>query len=119
MRSSVIVAALACISCALPRSLTLPASLDFDVRLMPRFVMAGGAVWVTCYVPSEYRAERLRYGIEGIRMSEGPLEHLENRMLVERIPCGRWSATCALSTGEHRELRLEVLGDCDGDGSKI
>jgi len=90
-------------------------SSRFELTLTPRVILAGTAVWVTCYAPTDSGARAIRYGLEGIRMSEGPLERIEHKLLVERVPCGTWQATCALSTGERRDLSLEVIGgECDG-----
>jgi hypothetical protein len=88
----------------------------FEVKVQPPIVLAGGAAWVVCQVPASSNARRVRYGLEGVRMSEGPLERIEHRLLVERIPCGRWVATCALSTGERLEAALESIGGSCEDG---
>lgn len=85
------------------------------LAVTPPLTMVGGAVWVSCYVPRDHPARRIRYGVDGIRASEGPLETIQNRVLVERIPCGRWRAFCQLSTGERHDFTIEVMG-CEDSG---
>lgn len=93
---------------------TAPAA-SLEVTLMPRVILAGTAVWVTCYVPASSKARAVRYGLEGVRMSQQPIDGIQYRLLAERVPCGTWVATCALSTGERVEAPLEVMGgECDG-----
>lgn len=100
------ISALARVDVRHSRAVSTPAKLS----LLPQIVMAGGATWVTCHVPAEHPARRIRYGVEGIRISEGPLERIQNRILVERIACGRWLAVCLLSNGERHEAAIEVAG---------
>jgi len=95
-----------------------PVEQAFEIRLTPSIILAGGSAWVACYVPASSTARRIRYGIEGLRTSEGPLERIENKMLVERISCGTWQVTCALSNGDRRSAELEARGECNADGDR-
>jgi hypothetical protein len=68
---------------------------------------------VRCYVPASYGAGRIRFGILDVRTSEGPLETIDNRLLVERIPCGIYRAICDVRTAHgltSRHLDFETLG---------
>jgi hypothetical protein len=96
-----------------PVPATTPAarpSTPFSLRLTPPIVLSGGSVWVRCYAPQEGR--RIRYGIEGVRMSEHPHDYTENRLLVERVPCGgNLVASCQVDR-RRLEQALHVIGEC-------
>lgn len=98
----------------LPGKFSKPA---FTVQVNPRFAPARSAVWVTCYVPASYGAGRIRFGIEDVQVSEGPLDHLQYRLLVENVPCGTLKAVCTIITArgqQHASQTLEVKGGiCD------
>ena len=97
-----------------------PFALSVSSGLHPvHVVMPGAAVVVRCFVPESYGAGRIRYGIEGLRMSEHPINHSENRLLIERLMCGRHIATCTVHTRaglERREFLIETTNadDCQG-----
>ena len=95
---------------------------EFRVTLLPRIILAGSGVWVTCYVPERYKASKLRLDFEGMGGMETPgAPPIQTRRLFEGVPCGTWNVTCAILTAEgrlQRSERLEVKGECnDGSGA--
>lgn len=90
-----------------------PVITQFEVRVNPHVAFMGSSVWVTCFVPERYGTGRIRFGLEGVEMHEGPLDHSENRLLIQGLNCGTWHATCTILTTkgqESREVELEVRG---------
>jgi hypothetical protein len=112
MRLVTIFIALLFLSCG-PSTVMAPAQPQLELRLTPRIVMAGSSLRVTCFVPGTYGAGLIRYGIEDLRISVGPLDLIENSLLIERMPCGLYMATCAVKTDtstDRRELQISVQG---------
>lgn len=95
------------------------AETPFSISLWPtRFVFGGATVWIQCIVPDRYGPGRLRFGVDGVRVSEGPLEQPQNRLLIVRFPCISTVAFCDLLTTAgvlrlRRELPIDPLG-CEG-----
>lgn len=84
-----------------PVSTAKVVKLPFEIVVNPRIMAAPGSdAWVTCYVPERYGVGRIRFGIEGVQTSEGPLDHSQNRLLIHNLPCGELTATCAISTAK-------------------
>lgn len=92
---------------------------ELTLRVSPAFVLAGGAVRVTCFVPprDEYRA--VGYGLAGVRSSIRDADGLSYELLIEHVPCGEWTAYCAVSGSgrvlARREHRLLSRGPCNDD----
>ena len=91
---------------------------QFELQVS-RFVMYGTGVWITCYVPERYGTGRIRFGVEDVLIREGALDHTQNRLFVETLPCGQSLATCAISTSrntQHRtaDVTIEVRGGMCG-----
>lgn len=92
-----------------------PKESAFDLRLTPAVVLAGGDVIVTCYVPQSWPKGRIAVSVAGLMASDRPLDRVENRYRVERIPCGTWPVSCVAytSTSTKRiDRELESRGDC-------
>lgn len=100
-----------------PGKQVLPRVTAFDVSLSPTaFAIAGGPIWVRCVVPDRYGAGVLRFGVDGVRTHEGPLEHTENLLFIHSVPCPRFVAFCMLRTlagVERRERSFDPIG-CEG-----
>ena len=76
-------------------------NLPFEIVINPRIqAFPGSDAWVTCYVPERFGSGRIRFGLEGVQTSEGPLDHTQNRLLIHNLPCGELVATCAISTAQ-------------------
>jgi hypothetical protein len=92
----------------------------FTLKLSAPIIMAGGATWLACYVPTSYGPGRMAIGFDGTGLySERAIEHVERKALIERIPCGTWVASCTIRTArglERREQKLESRGECNGVG---
>ncbi len=89
-------------------------STRLEVSVDRSFVMAGGSVRVTCFVPPNLR-RAIRFGVANVQASERPLASAEESMVVRGIPCGRWVAFCQLATGELATRDVVGLGGmCDG-----
>lgn len=94
-----------------------PYTPEFKLTLYPRIVLAGQATYLTCYVPEGLDASFIAYGMDGLQSSSGPVEKVENKILVQHIPCGTWTAYCKIATptgDKSLKETLEVAG-CDGD----
>lgn len=90
----------------------------FELRLTPQILFEGSSAWLKCFVPESYGTGRIRLALEGFRSSEADIAQIENKLLLDRPPCGTWLATCAIATKrgiERREQTLQVRGSCDGD----
>lgn len=81
--------------------------LVLTLRVTPRTVLVRGAVHVVCLVPGT--VQRVRFGIEDLRMSDHPGGRLLHEMFYEPMPCGSWVAVCATDR-ERKEQTVEVLG---------
>ncbi len=93
--------------------------LPFELQVSSRFPMQGADTYVTCVVPERFGVGRIRYGIEGLQTYEGALDHTQNRLLVQNLPCGTLVATCAISTAKGiqrtADVEIDVKGGlCDG-----
>ncbi len=93
--------------------------LPFEIQVYSRVAFPGSDVWVTCVVPERYGVGRIRYGIEDVATYEGTLDHTQNRLLVQNVPCGVLTATCAIQTvkGLQRAATVEIAvrgGMCEG-----
>ncbi len=93
--------------------------LPFELQVSSRFPMQGADTYVTCNVPERFGVGRIKFGIEGVGTHEGPLDHTQNRLLVQNLPCGTLVATCAISTakGVQRtpDVEIDVKGGiCEG-----
>lgn len=97
---------------------TIVRESPLSIRVMPAFAFEGGAIWVSCFVPESLGDGRIRYGIEGQRVSEAQLDRQQYRLLVEHLSCGQWRAVCVVMPLNGREQRREqtvvVKGTCDG-----
>lgn len=99
------VALTACAQAA-PRTPAPPPAPTITLRVTPPMVLAGHAVWITCYVPEALGLGWIRYGIDGLRVS-GPesVQHVQNRLLIEPVPCGTWTAFCQFIQRESRRAQ--------------
>jgi hypothetical protein len=92
----------------------------FEVRVTPRVLTAGQAVWLSCLIPQRYGPGTLSLEFEGRFSTTRAIDRIETRFLVERIPCGRWTASCEIvTTGgirERREVTVEARGECNAGG---
>lgn len=91
----------------------------FELQINPMFASVGDSMWVTCSVPERYGTGYIRWGIEDVNMSERMLDHTQNRMLIQYLPCGTHVVSCTIRTakGTQRtaDIILEVKGSiCDG-----
>ncbi len=113
----VIVIAIALSGCRV----ALPASeAPFDVKA-PAFAFAGDEIRIACYVPESLGAGTIRLALEGAAASgPRPLEHAQTSLVISRVECGRWLATCSVSCEggtRYAERVVEVRGGmCDGQG---
>jgi len=91
----------------------------FELRVSSRFANVGSDTYVTCSVPERFGVGRIRYGIEGVRTHEGPLDQTQNRLLVQNLPCGTLTASCVISTAKGVErtadVEIEVKGGMCND----
>ncbi len=85
-----------------------PVKASFEVRVSSRFANVGSDTFVNCNVPERYGVGRIRYGIEDVRMHEGPLDQTQNRLLVQNLPCGTLTASCVISTAKGIERTADV-----------
>lgn len=106
---------------ALVRTSTPVAHLEapFELRFFPAVVLAGGATWQTCHVPTSWNAVRVATAFEGKFASDVPADRYQPR-LVESIPCGKFSGVCAvlLPNGDVRRIEraIESRGECNSGG---
>ena len=99
-----------------------PVESKFEVKVYPAIILEGSATWVTCYVPPSYWAEEnskfraIRLELSGAAF-EAPLEKVEHKRFVERIPCGTWQAVCTIAGPmgaiERRTVNLTSKGECN------
>lgn len=88
-----------------------PAS--FELRA-PRIALWGNTIALTCFVPESLGSGSIRLALEGVQIiGPRPLEHAQTTLLIPRIECGTWKATCQVAaTGGSRyaEVPIEVKG---------
>lgn len=90
----------------------------FNIRIMPSVLMEGAAMRIWCYVPLNIQSRYLRIGLEGVRVSVEPNPTLETSVLIERVPCGTWTAVCRIAN-DVRTQDITAKGMCnDGEGDR-
>lgn len=105
-----------CASAAAPN---VTPEAPFELRLQPAFAFPGSDVRLTCHVPESLGRGVIRLALEGATAT-GParLEHVQTSLLVQRVECGTWKATCWVDAEggvRYAERTLEVKGGmCDG-----
>ena len=106
------------VGCAPVAPPNFEADAPFTLRAMPMIVLSGGAVRLTCTVPQSSEARRVRLALEGVTASDRPNDRIAQQLLIEHVPCGDQVATCLLSTGERREMKIESRGECNSGGAR-
>lgn len=92
-------AAVATVAATPVRALTL--------TLVPAALLAGGAVHLRCLLPPDTRATVVGYGVAELRTSARPIDGLEYDLQIAAVPCGDWTAYCALARGGAVVARVE------------
>lgn len=93
----------------------------FEVKLSTAFIFEGGNIRVTCFAPLDDRTvgRPFGFGVKGLSYSAREyLDRIENALLIERVPCGTYTASCTLATGETREVQFTARGQCNTDQSQ-
>lgn len=107
----------ALLAAPVPQATHRPTPATFTLTA-PHFIMQGHAFAVTCYVPESLGAGLIRFGLEGVRVSNGAIATIQNTLIFERTECGHWLATCAVDTATGKRLLtqdVEVTGGmCEG-----
>lgn len=92
----------------------------FDLQVNPPIVFAGNATWVTCFVPRSWPRGRIVISVPGLWTADVALDRVENRYLVQHVPCGTWPVSCAVYVGNSETRRLErqieSRGECNSGG---
>jgi hypothetical protein len=102
---------------------TVPKVGTFTLKA-PAFVLAGQAAWLRCYVPERLGPGFLRLELAGHDATgPAPVRKIETSMLVKRVDCGTWTASCAFldANGDTKRLERQVIarGSCnEGDSDR-
>jgi hypothetical protein len=98
-------------------------SSRFELKA-PAFVLAGSPAWLRCYVPERLGPGFLRLELAGHDATgPAPVRKIETSMLVKRVDCGTWTASCAFldANGDTKRLERQVIarGSCnEGDSDR-
>jgi hypothetical protein len=91
-----------------PRVQAQPLEAPFAIEV-PHFFTPGDDVEVRCYVPDSYGAGMLTMGIAPWRVHTEALDLLSTRLVVRSVPCGVWTAFCAVDTVRGRDIRTRTI----------
>lgn len=84
-----------------------------SIKVLPRVVMAGGAMRITCKVPRRAENRKLAAGIANYTSTERQLDGEESRItwefLFDHMPCGVGPAFCAVSGTDRDQLATQPI----------
>lgn len=95
------------------------------LRLSSPFVLAGGAVRLTCFLPESRDHRYLRLSLIDVVSELRTVTHATqfDELLIESVPCGSYAAVCESLANSNRVLvRLErpltSRGSCNAEGDR-
>lgn len=81
---------------------------ELTLTIYPRVVLAGAAVRIRCLLPQHTEATSIGFGLGDVRSSFRQVDTSAYELLVEPVPCGEWTAFCAIATSTRLIARAET-----------